>query len=461
MTTTLTPQENRTFYKQLLTVGIPVLIQQLIAVGLNLADTIMVGKVSSNALAAVGAANQIYFIYSVILFGIFSGAAVYTVQYWGVKDLVSLRKIIGIDYVMCLALTVPVVLLAFFAAPSLMSLFTDDPEVVALGADYMKIACFSYLFSGMTFSVTYNSRAIIRLKVPTTINGVAILINVCLNYCLIYGKFGMPELGVEGAAIATLIARVIECLAMFSYVYFSKDHPLGAKPREFASFGKDLYKSVMKTAVPVMFNEGCWALSVSMVFAAYGKIGPAALAVVQVANTITEFLQTAYAGVSNASTVIVGQALGQGRVEHAVAYSRKIMILAWVFNVVMTAILILIRQPIVTIYEFDAETTDLLLSSMFVYAIAITPKMLTYIIICGILRAGGDTLYCMVVEAGLNMLIQVPLAYLAVLVLELPLPAAIALVASSDVVKAILCYRRYLSRKWINIFTGSAIQDQE
>lgn len=459
MTTTLTQQENRLFYRQLLTVGIPVLIQNLIAVGLNLADTIMVGKVSANALAAVGAANQVYFVYSVILFGIFSGAAVYTVQYWGIKDLVSLRKILGIDYVMCLALTVPVVIAAFFASPALMGLFTDDPEVIALGGDYMRIACFSYLFSGMTFVITYNSRAIIMLKVPTVINGGAILINVFLNYCLIYGNCGLPELGVKGAAIATLIARVIECLSMYSYVYLSKDHPLGARFSEFMGFGKELYKSVMRTAVPVMFNEGCWALSVSMVFAAYGKIGPAALAIVQVANTITEFLQTAYAGVSNASTVIVGQALGQGKVEHAVIYSKRIMTMAWILNVVMTLLLIFIREPIAMIYDFDAETTELLLSSMFVFAVAITPKMLTYVIICGILRAGGDTFYCMVVEAGLNLLLQVPLAYISVLVLGLPLPVAIAVVASSDVIKAVLCYRRYYSRKWINIFTGSEVQD--
>ena len=143
----------------------------------------------------------------------------------------------------------------------------------------------------------------------------------------------------------------------------------------------------------------------------------------------------------------------------AVIYSRRILNLAWILNVVMTLLLIFIRVPIVQIYDFDAETTKLLLSSMFVFAIAITPKMLTYVIICGILRAGGDTFYCMAVEASLNMLIQVPLAYISVLVLELSLPVAIAVVAISDVIKAILCYRRYLSKKWINIFTDSQIQD--
>lgn len=454
MTTILTEQENKTFYRQLITVGIPVLIQQLIVVGLNLVDTIMVGKISANALAAVGAANQVYFMYSVVMFGIFSGAAVYTVQYWGIRDLKSLRKIIGIDYVMCVAVTVPVVIFAFIASPMLMSFFTDDPEVIALGRDYMRIACLSYIFSGMTFSISYNSRALIMLKIPTIINAVAIVINIILNYGLIYGNLGLPEMGVRGAALATLTARIIECAAMFSYIYIAKDHPLGAKFSEFMSFGKALYKNVMKTAIPVIFNEGLWALSVTMVFAAYGKIGPAALAIVQVANTITEVFQTAYAGVSNASAVIVGQALGQGKVENSYIYSKRILKITWVLNVFMTLLLIFIREPIAQIYDFDAETTSLLLSSMFIFAIALTPKMLAYVIICGILRAGGDTLYCMFLDVAFNMLMQVPLAYLSVLVFGMPLPMAIAMVAISDIIKVFFCYKRYFSRKWINIFTG-------
>ncbi len=453
MTTILTQQENKTFYNQLLTVGIPVLIQQLIVVGLNLVDTIMVGKISENALAAVGAANQIYFIYSVVIFGIFSGAAVYTVQYWGIKDLKSLRQILGIDYVMCLAVTIPVVVFAFMGSPFLMSLFTDDPEVISLGRDYMKIASFSYLFSGMTFAISYNSRALMMLNIPTTINGVAIIINIFLNYCLIYGNLGFPYMGVKGAALATLTARVIECVAMFSYIYLAKDHPLGAKFSEFMSFNKNLFKSVMKTGVPVILNEGLWAVSVALIFAAYGRIGPAALAIVQVANTITEVFQTAYAGVSNAASVIIGQALGQGKTKQAYTYSKKILNIVWILNIIMTLVLIFIRGPIAQIYNFNSATTELLLSSMLVFAVAITPKMLAYVIICGILRSGGDTLYCMILDVSFNLVLQVPLAFIAVSVLNLSLPYAIALVAVSDALKVIFCYKRYFSKKWINIFT--------
>ena len=130
VTETLNAAEKKHFYKQMLAIGLPVMLQQLIVVGLNLADTIMVGKISENALAAVGAANQVYFVYSVLIFGIFSGAGVYLVQYWGIRDLKSLRKILGIDYVVCVAVTVPVILLAYFASPVLVGLFTEDSEAI-------------------------------------------------------------------------------------------------------------------------------------------------------------------------------------------------------------------------------------------------------------------------------------------------------------------------------------------
>ena len=140
---------NHQFYKKLTIVGIPMVIQQVIAVTLNLADTIMVGKVGENALAAVGAANQIYFIFGVVLFGVFSGAAVHAVQYWGIRDVASLRKIIGIDYTVCVALAIPAMLFVYFAAPFLIGLFADEPEVIELGTKYLHIACFTYIFAGL------------------------------------------------------------------------------------------------------------------------------------------------------------------------------------------------------------------------------------------------------------------------------------------------------------------------
>lgn len=452
---------NKAFYKRLTLVGIPMVIQQVIAVTLNLADTIMVGKVSENALAAVGAANQVYFIFSVVIFGVFSGAAVHAVQYWGIRDLASLRKIIGIDYSVCIVLAIPVTIAVYFTAPFLISLFAEEPEVIALGTKYLKIAVFSYIFSALTFVISYNSRAIQDVKIPTIINACAIMINVIGNYLLIYGKCGFPQLGVEGAAIATLNARVLECIAMHLSVYLRKEYPLKARLGELLAYSRVLFVSVMKTAIPVILTEGLWALSVSCIFAAYGKIGAAAFAVSQVAMTVTDFFQTVYFGLGNASAVLLGEVLGQGRKKLTYQYSKNILKVTWVLNIVMTLLIILVRTPIAALYDFEPATTDMLMKALLVYAMTMTPKMLAYMMICSIFRPGGDTVFCMFLDVGFNIGMQVPLAFIAVLLLDLPLHWAMAVVAIADVIKVFFCYYRYYSKKWMNIFTGRVEEEEE
>lgn len=455
MANTLDKQDNRFFYSQMLSITIPVMLQQLVSVGLNLIDTIMVGKLSENALAAVGAANQIYFIYGVAVFGIFSGAAVHSVQYWGIKDLVSFRKVMGIDYIMCFALTIPTILLAVFLGPQLISLFTNEPEVIELGVQYLNIACISYMFSGISFVITYNSRSVAILKVPTTISVSAVFLNVILNYCLIYGKLGFPELGVRGAALATLIARILECAAMLSYIYvFSKEHPLRAKVSEMVHIEKELFLKVMKTAAPVIGNEGLWAISNAIVFAIYGQISAAALAIVQIANTVTEVFQTLYAGMSNASAVIIGKALGRGETDLSYKYALKMIKLTFVFNVFTMTLLAIAIWPIAKIYGFEPETTDMLIKSLLVFAAAQLPKMLVYVLVCGIIRAGGDTMWCLIMEFIFNFCLQIGLAFLAVNILDLPLYLAIAVVMLAETIKSVFCIFRVLSKKWMNVFTG-------
>ncbi|MFR0903240.1 MAG: MATE family efflux transporter, partial [Anaerovoracaceae bacterium] len=395
------------------------------------------------------------FIYSVAIFGVFSGAAVYAVQYWGIKDVVNFRKVMGIDYIMCFALTVPAIAAARLFGPQLVSLFTDDAEVIDLAVQYLDIACISYIFSGLSFVITYNSRSVAILKVPTAISMSAVLMNVFLNFCLIYGKLGFPELGVRGAAIATLTARICECAAMMSYIYiFSKEHPLKAKISEMIHIEKAMFVKVMKTASPVIANEGLWAISTAIVFAIYGQISAAALAIVQIANTVTEVFQTLYAGMSNASSVIIGRTLGRGDKDMAYKYAMKMMKLIVIFNIFTMLLLIAAIWPIAGIYGFGPETTDMLIKSLLVFAAAQLPKMLVYVLICGIIRAGGDTVWCLIVEFIFNFCAQVSLAFLAVNILGLPLYLAIAVVMTSEIVKSVVCIRRVLSKKWMNVFTG-------
>ncbi len=450
----LSGSDRSAFYRKMVRVGIPVVIQNIISIGLNIIDTLMIGRVGVDELAAVGSANQYYFIFSMACFGFYSGAAVYTSQYWGLRDVKSIRKILGIDYVVGFILAAATVVAGFLFAPQILWIFSREANVIQLGTAYLRIACFSYLFAGMSYAVSYNCRAIQNLKIPTLINGFAIFVNAGLNYCLIYGKFGFPMLSIRGAAIATLIARVLEFVLLVAFVYSQKEHPLKATPAELR-FERSQFFKVLKTAMPVVASESIWALSVALIYVAYGMLGAAALAVSQVANVVSEFFQSVFFGVGNASSVIIGESLGRAQRDLARRQASESLKITMGLNVVMTLVILFMRGPVAAVYGFDADTTQLLMSVLFVLAIAMTPKMLCYILICGILRAGGDTTFCMVVDTIGNVLVQVPLAFLGVLVFAWPLPWVAALVAMAEGIKDIVCYWRYRSGQWINVLTDA------
>ena len=443
--------EARTFYRKMFFIGIPVVLQNLISIGLNLIDSLMIGKLGEAEVAAVGAANQVYFVYVVTLFGFYAGAAVHTAQYWGAKDIASVRKMLGIDYIVGAGFSLVVSLFAYTCAPMIMGWFSEDPAVIQLGVDYMRIACFSYFFAGLSMAISYNSRAIQNLTLPTIVNAAALLLNAMLNYLLIFGIGIFPMLGVKGAAIATLIARVFEFIVMFIVIYVQKEHPFKTGPKQLFSFGRDFFIKASKTAIPVVFSEFSWAGCVALIFMAYGKIGTEALAVAQVANTISDMLQSFFFGVGNAAVMLIGETLGQGNKELAFVNGKRSIRATWVLNVVVTVLMLALAKPATGFFNFDEATLDLMFRTLVMMAILITPKMLAYIYVCGVLRAGGDTVFCMYLELFCNILIQVPMAYFAVLVLHTSLPMAMALVTLADVVRIVACVPRYRSKKWINV----------
>lgn len=439
------------FYKRMLTVALPVVIQHVISIGLNLVDTLMIGIAGENQLAAVGAANQIFVIFSTICFGLFSGAAVHVAQYWGVKDRDNIRKIVGMGFGLGFVLALLTFILVQLKADELIGLFAKNPEVIRLGSSYIRIVSFSYIITGLTFAITFNSRAVQILRVPTTINAVALLMNTTLNYMLIYGNWGMPKMDVEGAALATVIARIVEFISLVTYIICKKDHPFNGNIKGFFSFDMSMFKKVMKTALPVVLSEGGWAIGFALTFAAYGKISSSALAVVQVSNVLCQFCQCAFVGLANGSAVVIGETLGMGHRDIAFDHGKRVLKLAVLLNVFMVIMILALRMPVARAYQFNSQTTQMLMLSIGVFAFTMVPRMFAYVIQCGILRAGGDTIFCMKVELVCNLIIEVALAYFGVLILNLPLHYAIALASVGNITKATIEYIRYRSRKWINI----------
>ncbi len=443
-------KRNKTFINTLIVIAIPVVIQNVISIGLNMIDTVMVSELGENAISAVGLANRIYFIFTTICFGIYSGAAIFIAQYWGAKDTVSIKKVFGIDLIIGSLLSLVFSITVYFFRIPIMRIFIDDAYVIQLGSEYLKVIAFSYFFTSVSFAFSFNSRAIHRLKMPTIINAVALLINTFFNWILITGNLGFKALGVEGAAIATLIARVFEFIALIYFIYKDKTHPLAGSVKEFTSWDLTLLKKVLKTSFPVILSETAWSVGTSVYFIAYGFMGSYAIAVVQIAFNISDFFQTLFFGIGNASAVMIGNEIGKNNVDNAMEYSSKFVKITLVLSVVLASMLLITRNIIIRYFNLEPATSEYLSKTLIVYSLYFTPKMFSYMFICGILRAGGDTKFCMVVDIITIWFIGVPLSFFSVLVLHLPIHLVIAAVFSEEIIKSITVIKRYKSKKWMN-----------
>lgn len=447
--------ESKFYYKKMIVLGVPIMFQNLISIGLNLLDTLMIGALGEQQLAAVGAANQVYFIFSITLFGLFSGSAVYTSQYFGADDYKGIRKVLGMDYAVAFLSSIFVAFVSFMWAKEIIGVFASNRAVINYGSEYIRIACFSYTFAAISMAISYNSRAIQKVFIPVCINGIALILNGVLNYILIFGLDKIPAYGVRGAAYATLIARIFELFALVTYIYGSKEHIFKAKLRDLFGFSWKHFYLIMKTAIPTILTDSSWAFSMALVFAVYGMLGTAELAVSQVANVICEILQAAYFGVGNATAMIIGESLGKGQKDRAYHYGKLAIGVVIFLNVVATIFIVMTSGYIAGFYNFSQSTSDLLILTIKTVGIIISVKTLGYIYIVGILRAGGDAIFIMKLELVCNVLIQLPIAYFGVTVLNLSLPFVMVLVETGDLIRIILCAPRFVSKKWIKIVIGN------
>ena len=210
---------------------------------------------------------------------------------------------------------------------------------------------------------------------------------------------------------------------------------------------------VAKTAVPVVMSEFSWAACIALIFMAYGKIGTEALAVAQVANTISDMLQSVFFGVGNATMMLIGETLGQREKEEAYLHGKQSIRATLILILITTVLMLMVNRTVIGFFNFDVSTQELMYDTLVVMALLIGPKMLAYIYICGILRAGGDTVFCMNLELICNVFIQVPMAFFAVLVLDASLPVAMVLVAVGELVRVVACVPRFRSRKWMHFVT--------
>jgi len=293
--------DKKTFYSVMLALAIPIALQNLISLSLNMIDTVMIGSYGETAVAAVGIGNRVYFFFAIIIFGIYSGMSVFTAQYWGNKDLKNVKNMLGMELVLGAGVVFVFLVAASTFPGKLISFFIKDTAVIELGSRYLRIVAYSYFFTAVSFTM----RSVGSVKIPLLINANCVLINTLLNYIWIFGHLGFEPMGVEGAARATLVARVVECICFLLYLTKRKNNILAFQAKDLFCWTKKMLRQKLKIALPVMMNEMIWSLGMTITYVAYGLLGASAVAAVQVSMTVLGVFEAAFFGIGNACAVML------------------------------------------------------------------------------------------------------------------------------------------------------------
>lgn len=434
-------------FKKLVVIALPIAVQSLIASSLSLVDNLMVGSLGETELAAVGIATQMYFIHWMIMFGFTSGASTYMAQFWGARDLKNIKKTTGFAICVCLCISSIFFMTALFCPNWIMKIFTNIPALMNQGAGYVRMGAFTFLTISITVPFTAALRTTQQTRIPLYISIFVFSTNTFLNYVFIFGNFGAPKLGVTGAALATLIARCIELLLVLLVVFVGKNVVAG-RFSEYFGWTKDLVIRIVRNALPTTVNEAMWSLGIAMCAAAYARVGVTEYAAVQVSNTINNLFTMAAFSLGDAALILVGEKLGEGKLDFAYALGRKLMHVALGVGVVFGLTLIVCSRPIIGLFDLTPDGQRYASYILMVYALLMWMSIHNGTCITGILRSGGDTVCAMLIEMGSIWLYAVPMAFIAALALDLPIYLAVLLVKGEDVIKFGILVRRFRSKKW-------------
>ncbi len=450
---------NRVFYRDILRLGVPIAVQNLLQSSLTMIDTIMIGQLGEMPLAAVGMAGQWSFLMFLFYFGFSSGGSVFFSQYWGSGNIQGIRRIYGLALVNMLLVGVVFTLTGYFAPRWVMALFTGETPVQEAGMAYLKIAVFAYIAQAIGTIASTLLRSTEEVRLPLFASLASVVSNTFLNWVMIFGKFGFPAMGVEGAALATAISAWINT-GILLIVSWVRRNMASIPLRELFSFHWQTVRKFYPIAIPVVLNESLWAMGTMVLNMVYGRMGTGNYSALTIERTVENLIFVFFVGISSACTVMVGKRIGAGDIEEGKLDARRFGAVVPCLAVLLGLVLILVRGPLVNLFSLTPEVRGTA-QTLLVIAGCIYPlRMFNYITVVGIFRAGGDTRTGMFYDLGCIWLISVPLVALTGLVLHWNFIVVFGLMYAEDLVKCVLGQRHLYSGRWIRPVTeGPAVKE--
>ncbi len=452
MNTVIDKEERKHFYKLVFSLVLPMALQNLINVGVQTADVVMLGKVGETSLSASSLAGQVQFIMFLILFGLTSGAGVLTAQYWGKKDIRTIEKVMGITMRIAFIIAVLFTVVVLVFPYSIMKIYSDEEDVIREGVSYLRIIAFSYIFTTITLIYLNIMRSIERVIIATVVYLVSLITNVTLNAILIFGMFGLEPMGIRGAAIATLIARILEfVIVMFYSKFFNKDIRFHIK--DLFPHDKLLMKDFIVYSMPVLINELIWGAGTSTNAAIIGHLGKAAVAANSVTQVTRQLAMIVSFGLASATAILLGKAIGENREDRAKLYAKRFIRLSVILGFLGAIVILGVSIVAKDMLSLSDQAKSYMRFMMFVMSYFAIGQSYNSVVVVGVCRAGGDTKFGLYLDAFFLWCISIPFGAIAAFLLKLPVPAVYMILLSDEILKLPVTTWRYKTMKWLKNVT--------
>ena len=444
--------KDKSFYRALFSMAAVIAMQNLITYAVNLADNVMIGSYSQDALSGVAMVNQIQFLLQMVVMGIGNGIVVLGAQYWGKRQIDPIRRVTTIGLLLAVFISAVMMLLVYFFPQQALSILTDEEVVIAEGTKYMKIFCFSFVLFAITNIFLASLRSVETVKIGFIVTSIALTVNVILNYGLIYGKLGLPEMGVEGAALATLISRIVEFLIVTTYA-LRFDKKVKWRVAELMHIDGQLFRDYICVGLPLILSNSIWGLAMSAQTAILGRLGSDTIAANTIATTIFQVVTVLMYGCANSSGVIIGKTVGEGDIPRVKAYAKTLQIIYVLIGIATGIVLYTCRDFIISLYSITQETK--VLARQFISILSITVIGSSYQMACltGIVTGGGDTKFVLINDLIHQWLIVIPAAFLSAFVFHAPLWVTFICLKSDQILKCFVAMVKVNRFRWIHVLT--------
>lgn len=437
-----------TFFRMLAVVSL----QSLIVFGVNLADSIMLGKYSELAMSGVSLANQVQFLLQCAMGGVANGLVVISSQYWGKMDVNPIKRLFASAFWIAAGISALLETIVLIAPSGVLGLFSGDAAIVEAGVEYIRIMAHSYIIFAVTQVLIGVMRSVENVAIGFQTALLALAVNISLNYLLIYGKLGFPEMGAAGAAYATLISRIAELSFAVFYILF-RDKKIRLKIKDIFIVKKNYFIDYVKAGLPLVGSGSSWGVAMGIQAVIIGRLGAAAIGANAIVSPVFQVVSVVYQASSSASAVLIGKTVGEGDISRVKLYSRRLQKIYLIIGLLSFVIMMLMRGVIVDFYNVSSETRETAMQFLAVLAVTIIGSAYEAPCLCGIMPGGGETKFVLINDIVFMWFMVLPLSALSAFVFKWPAAVTFFILKSDQITKCLVAAYKVNKYKWIHKLT--------